>query len=90
MINTWYVLILFLNLPSGVAQASHITGGTSKDWAGYVAANLYPQSLYDFNSINGSWIVQVALPNKTTNTFGAQWIGISDVTDIQTAGTLKI
>ena len=82
---------LIFNCP--MARAFGVTNGASAggivgtfNWGGYVAVSSFSSPQPVFNAINGSWIVQQALPSSGP-TYSSQWVGIggfNDQTLIQT------
>jgi hypothetical protein len=70
----YIIFVLMLPILSNIIHAQFINEQLTFNWAGYVDNS----NQYTFNTINGSWIVQTALPT-TGNTFSYQWIGIGGV-----------
>ena len=71
------IILLVLNIIFGLVNATNFVRNTAGPWAGYIATDYYnaPATTYNFTSINGSWIVQAALPTNGSS-YGSQWIGL--------------
>ncbi len=79
-------LILFLSFTSVVF--SSFAPFPQPDYAGFVAVspNLNNQNLYNFDAVNGSWIVQAAAPSNKI-TLAMQWVGLGLYGNIAQVGT---